>query len=912
MSRASLGAIASFVASALLVACGGGGGTNPPAGNDAGVSIDDFMRRLPTSCAFDCKNGCPDEAVGPFVCPAMDDWSKIPHDDACGASAPPTPTPVKGQCTATEPTGEAIAKAGAHGAGWILPDGHRLAPAGMEAILSDATHVGGFPVSVAPIPSTHYAIVVEAGFGDHLVRTIDLDALANGKTPVVVSTVPISFANWGLAVRPGETAGTHRAYVSGGDSGKIFALDVADATGVATLIDAKAIDLGTGPTADGKTGPYFAAGIAVTADGKKLVATSVLAQDVRVMSLDASSWGKELARVELGHAEHYTVAMDPNDATGEVAYVTLWGNASVVSIDLATGTAKQTIAVGKDPEQMAFLDARWMVVAAADGDVLTLVDRVAGAAVASVPISQDSSGKTTHGWAPTAMVFDAAGKRLYVAESIVDAVEVFDVDLSGATPTLTSRGRLPTGWWPTDLALDGSTPPRLLVLDGRGHGTGSGTGAHFSPGDGEIAQVMHGSIELVDFAKVDLAAATKTADANADLKNVGGYPTVQCPPGVDDFPIPTTNDHRSRQIQHVVLVVRENKNFDGVLGDMPNVDGKADDVLDPGHMDEIWTNFRAIGRTWSMADNYYTDAEYSSQGHVWTTYGRTTDFTEKSWLNAAAGKGRILSGGVTEVGRAEEGSIFEWLLQQNVEFDVLGEATGAPKPPAGKRNPVDGNFPGLFQQITLEDVNKSCYVAARARVLCDFHDFVYVTLSNDHTVGGGAGRPTPETMIAVNDEATGVLLDAISHSPMWPSTLVIVTEDDPQDGADHVDLHRTPIVFASPWVKRGYVARGHYDVASIMKLLMHVRGIPYPSEVVARAPLPLEMFTSTPDYSPFTFSPRKWPRSCNSGKTSFAVEASQWTDWDDVDEQIGLGVHVRKMMKASPEERGPMLPKNLP
>jgi hypothetical protein len=110
-------------------------------------------------------------------------------------------------------------------------------------------------------------------------------------------------------------------------------------------------------------------------------------------------------------------------------------------------------------------------------------------------------------------------------------------------------------------------------------------------------------------------------------------------------------------------------------------------------------------------------------------------------------------------------------------------------------------------------------------------------------------------------------------------------------------------------VKKGYVAHGHYDVASILKLAMNIRGIPYPNDVIARAPLPLEMFTSTPDYTQYTFTPRSWPRACNSGTTKFSIEAAQWSDWDDVDEQIGLGMHVRRMLKATPEERGPLVDK---
>ncbi|MGZ5971343.1 MAG: hypothetical protein ACXWP4_26920, partial [Polyangiales bacterium] len=375
-----------------------------------------------------------------------------------------------------------------------------------------------------------------------------------------------------------------------------------------------------------------------------------------------------------------------------------------------------------------------------------------------------------------------------------------------------------------------------------------------------------------------------------------------------DFPVPRTNtEGASKIIKHVIFVVRENKAFDGVLGDMPGVDGDPKKILSPTKQDSLWRNFRGIGKTWTLADNYYTDAEFSSQGHVWTTYGRTTDFTERVWHIAASGKGRDLGGGVTEAGRAAEGSIFEWMLGQNVEFDIMGEATGLPKIPAPpKRNPLDTQYPGIAQNVGLEDVTKACYFAARARVRCDLHDFSYVTLPNDHTFGGGSGRPTPETMIAVNDEATGMLLDALGRSPFWADTLVIITEDDPQDGGDHVDLHRTPIAFAGPWVKKGYVAKGHYDVASLVKLFAHLRGLPYPNAVVARAPLPLEMFTSTPDFATWTALPRTEPRACNSPGSSFATEAAGW-DWDEIDEQQGLGRHVQRMLRATEKERGPLL-----
>jgi DNA-binding beta-propeller fold protein YncE len=882
-----------FSLAAVLLATSCNGDDSSPKPNDSGVAIDldDFVRGLPSSCAFNCKNGCPDERVGPFACPALGPWEAMPHDDACGA-APVAPAPVKGKCEIGAPTGEALRRAGAiDGTTFVLPDGHRITPEGKRLTLVDDAHVGGFPVSIARATGTRFAVIVEAGYGDHLVRSIDTDAMS------IVSTVRVARASWGLVVR--AEGATHRVLVSGGGSGKIWSLKL-DVAGKLTLDETATIDLGM-ISSSGEPAPFFTAGIAVTPDGKRLIATASRSTEAKIVSLETADYGKTVASAALGGNEQFGVAIDPADTVGESAWVAMWEDAKVVAIDARTGEVKRSIATGKNPEGIAFLDTRFMVVSAADGDTLTVIDRVAGSVVATIPIDKPQS----HGWSPTALAYDATNKRLYVAESIINAVEVFDVAFAtGAAPTLSSRGRIPTAWWPTDLVLDGT---RLLVLDGRGSGTGSGrTGKHFGPHEGEIAESMRGSLGSVDLATLDLTAASAKVEQNLALADTPGYPTPTC---TDDFPIPLTNTSGpSQQIKHFVFVVRENKTFDALLGDIPGLEGAADKTLIPGKMDEIAPNFRGIGKAWTIADNYYTDAEFSSQGHVWTTYGRTTDFTERVWHIAASGKGRELGGGVTEAGRAEEGSIFEWLLALNVEQDILGEATGLPLPPKGKRNPLDQSYPGLAQMVGLEDTTKACYFAARARARCDLHDFVYVTLPNDHTFGGGAGNPTPETMMSVNDEATGMLLDALGRSPFWANTLVIITEDDPQDGGDHVDLHRTPIVFAGPFVKRGYVAKGHYHVASLVKLFAHVRGLPYPNEVVARAPLPLELFTSTPDYTPWKTLPRTWPRACNSSGSAFATEAAGW-DFDEIDEQKGLGRHVREMLRATPAERGPLLEK---
>ena len=313
-------------------------------------------------------------------------------------------------------------------------------------------------------------------------------------------------------------------------------------------------------------------------------------------------------------------------------------------------------------------------------------------------------------------------------------------------------------------------------------------------------------------------------------------------------------------------------------------------VMIPGKMDDVFANQRKVAKTFTNFDNYYTSAEQSIQGHVWTVNGRTNDYTERTWLVTW---GRATRGTIAQQAtRTVEGGIFHWLQREKVLFDDMGESVGSVDDDGQtpKNCCEDSRFPGgpIISQDS-EDTQKNCYIVARARGTCDLKPFTYVLNPNDHTSGLSAGKPSPETYIAIGDEGLGILIDGLSRSPTWQDTLVIVTEDDPQDGGDHVDLHRTPMYMAGPWVKRGYVSKGHYDVSSIHKLIAHIFGKSYPNELVARASLPFDAFSATPDFSPYVMAKRTTPLACNGAGTSGAVTAamSGW-DFSQPDNQPGL------------------------
>ncbi|MFT3773322.1 MAG: hypothetical protein QM820_48705 [Minicystis sp.] len=527
--------------------------------------------------------------------------------------------------------------------------------------------------------------------------------------------------------------------------------------------------------------------------------------------------------------------------------------------------------------------------------------------VTSAPIEADP--KALHGGEPSVPAVDPTTGRLYVTLGGDNAVAAFDVDTKQTPPSVTRVGLLGTGWWPSGVVVrsDGA----LVVTSLRGHGGGP-IPMPFGFGDSDIGERMKGSVQwIAKPADPELSAGATAVAADNDAGKRNGAPSVTCPSGASDFPLPATNQGGSPVIDHVFFILKENKNFDSVFGDLPGVDGEPAYTLKAttADMDAVWHNVRSAARTFAISDNYYTDAVYSTQGHVLATYGRSSDFNERTWATSGARPNSprgLPGGGVSEVGRPLEGSLFDWLLANQIPLDILGEADGVPAVAPGEKSPLDGHYPGVIQAITANDLPKACYAAGRVRVGCDVGRFVYQTLPNDHTVGLSSNNPTPEVMCAVNDEATGIMLDAISHSPYWKSSIVIITEDDPSSGGEHVDSHRTPLTIVSPWVKRGYVSKTHIDVASLHKMYAHIFGKPYLNRQVAGAMLPFDLFTSTPDYTPFTYTPRQWPLAC--GMTAGPVppgeaELTKMWDFSREDQQPGLSAQIVRAMRGKPIEK---------
>ncbi len=773
----------------------------------------------------------------------------------CFATAEDFPTPPTGACTVALGDG-AEATAGDDGTGgFIIPGGERLTRAGRNAA------VGGFPMRAIAIPGTRFVVVTDGGLREETLAVMNVDTLDIVHRETFAYD-PSDALFLGLAI----SADGRELWASGGGTNEVIAYDFDPATGALTRDAARSF------TVSASTDDGYVAGLALRDDG--VLAVALMFGD-QILFYDTAA-GAELRRAPVEELAYpYDVVFSPDGAD---VWVSLWADRQVARIDVASGAVEATVDVGKNPQGLALSpDGATLAVACSDSDSVALIDLVSGLVSDTVWVIGEDAPR---GAAPASLRYGADG-RLYVANALENAIAVFDPAMGHARV-----GAIPTMWHPTDvLPLDDGT---LFFVNGRD----TGTGPNVAPSTDDITELLGGSVSALDPGTFDDAQlAAWELEIQANNERMRDFASVECPPGATyDFPIPQPGGGPSTAIRHVVLIIRENKTYDAYLGDLtdaagaPHGNGDPDLTLIPRDViEDVIPNTRALARQFGLGDNYYSHAEQSVQGHFWTTHGRTTDFVERTWLTSW---GRNFwtapPQGTSEMGTPEEGSAFDFLSANDISATNYGEIVGA-----GGLRP-DRRYPGLVYSY-LPDRDKGDHVAMRVQRECDLRSFTYIVLPNDHTQGLSPGRQTPSSMIADNDDGVGRIVHGISHSTFWPESLIIVIEDDPQDGGDHVDNHRSPLLVISPWVRRGHVSSVHYSEASIFRTVQLIFGVAEPHNRSWEHAAPLyDLFTSTPDFTPYERVERRWPEETNPFDDSMMARISDNYDWSEPDEQPGL------------------------
>lgn len=768
---------------------------------------------------------------------------------------------------------------GRYAEGVSLVSGRLVNPVGRR------TTVGDFPVALAVSPDGRTGVLANSGQGegapeqsDESLQVVDL---ASGR---VVQTVrdrekgKPTFYNAGLAW---SRDGTH-VFASGGGNDQVYdyavrgqRLTLAGRWKSSAKAGAPTVP-GTGNGGIPPTAPLagdvaaYSRGVAALPDGSAVLVTNEQGSSVAALSTRGGAllWETQLAGAVTGGAYPGAITLSPD---GKRAYVAAQGLNAVLTLDTARGAVLGTTPVGDHPVALAVAGGgRTLVVANANDDSLSVLDATAPVPTHVTQLSSHLLPGEANGSTPDAVAVDDQSGRVYVALAGDNAVAVYETDQSGPKrhdpSTLTFVGAVPAGYYPSALAVPGNG--HLLTASAKGLG-----GAPITSKKQYIVNRRSGLLTDVP-RPLGGVLASYTSAARTDLLQSTKANALR----PQDSPIPDEAHKGQSPIKHVVLVVRENRTFDQVFGDLKRKDADIQPAYTEfGEKDAkgrtVTPNIHALARQFSLSQNFYSDGEASIQGHHWTAEGTSTDYTEKSYLHYYSNRNHPYDPTLPIV-YPRCGAIFQQLAAQGRTFRNFGELVGlatsqAPTVRAapGAACPTPGgtydagsvanhsdNLGANLSLTSVKDTDKVEDIKAELAPLIaadKMPQFTYAVLGNDHTDGTAPGKKTPQALVATNDLAVGNLVDYLSHTPQWGSTAVFVVEDDSQDGLDHRDGHRNVLLVASPYAKRGALSSLHVSQASVLRTVELLLGMAPLSSYTQYAPVPYEMFTAKPDLTPY-------------------------------------------------------------
>ena len=535
---------------------------------------------------------------------------------------------------------------------------------------------------------------------------------------------------------------------------------------------------------------------------------------------------------------------------GKRVFVTVRSGSDVDAIDVASRTVTR-VTTGLHPSAIAVAGDR-LFVALTDADALGIFDASDLHSIATIPLGDTQPAEHVVGVSPNAI--SIADGEAFVSLGAANSVAVVRGDRLA--------GRVQAGWYPTDVAAAGE---KLYVLDGKGEGARPNPEMNHQGDAGYVAAIEFGSLRAYDLPDA-LAAG---GDPQGSLGwNAAFTSSVVRPNG---------------PIRHVFFVLKENRTYDEILGDVRA--GNGDPAL-AWFGAAVTPNEHAIAARFGLFDNAYANGEVSAPGHMWTDSAFSDDYMERFWPSNYGGR-RDLDDNSVGAG----GYIWQAARRAHVSFRDYGELADPGKTPASAWTPdvpsldgaIDPHYAGWdlrYGDLDRErEWQREFESMVRAGTLPAFE---FIWLPNDHTYGSKAGELTPRSYIAENDDALGKMLDALSHSKVWGSSVMFVTEDDAQDGPDHVSDQRTTTFVASPYA-RGGVRHEHYSTVSILRTIELILGLQPLSPYDAMALPMTAAFTAAPNLRPYDAIPPKVPLTQRNAKTAYGAALSATMDFSRPD-----------------------------
>lgn len=717
----------------------------------------------------------------------------------------------------------------------LLPNGWTLTPVGKNLQLGD------LPLNIAVSSSRRLLAVTNNGQSTQTLQLIDAEK------EVLVDSVIIPKSWLGLKF----SADDKYLYASGGNDNLILKYEVNGQPGPGHpgLVLADSIVLG-------KKWPEKISPAGIEIDDRRHLLYVVTKENNSLYIVDLSN-KSVLQRLDLG-GEGYTCLLSRDK---KELYITCWGCDKLLVFDTENRRFVSEIPVGDNPNDICLSkDSRWLFVANANDNSVSVIDNRKRQVVETLNAAlypDAPPGSTTN-----ALALSPDDRTLYVANADNNCLAVFDVSKPGSS---LSKGFIPVGWYPTAVKVIGK---KVWVANGKGLSSLANPQGPNPLGRRQEVNYQQGDLKKVQpvqyIAGLFKGAMSLFPEPNEKL--LGDYSALvyQNTPytkngelmakGEAGNPIPMKVGDGS-PIKHVFYIIKENRTYDQVLGDMKEGNGDSSLVL---FGERVTPNQHAIAREFVLFDNFYVDAEVSMDGHSWSMGGYANDYLEKNWVVSYGGRGGSYDGeGHRAIANNKGGFIWDHCQRAGVSFRTYGEFADDQKP----NIPVlEGHYCSTYRSWDL-----GFYDTARmTQWKTDFDSLLAanalpqlntVRFGNDHTEGLRKGRLTPFAHVADNDLAVGEFVEYLSKSPVWKESVVFILEDDAQNGPDHVDAHRSPVYVVGGLVKRHYVDHTMYSTTSVLRTIELILGMPPMSQYDAAATPMWRCFSTTADLQPFRSLP---------------------------------------------------------
>lgn len=758
----------------------------------------------------------------------------------------------------------------------LLPNGWRITPAGRHVELAD------YVLNVLPSPDGKHLVALNCGHGPHGLNVIDAQSLA------IVQHVPLKSAWLGLAWAPdGRTL-----YVSGGNGESrvnptaapiyAFGFDGQRLTEKPTRTfshQLPAKEICWSGLLHHPTKPILYA----AHRGTQPTAGHVVAFDTRT--------GEILAKYPTG-INPYTLALD---AARDLLFVSNWGDQSVTALDLATGKTRATIPVGHNPCDLALAPDGRLFVACSNENSVHVIDTKAFKAIEVISTAMHRQAPV--GSTPNALTLDPTGKVLFVANADNNNVAVISIDEPELSHVL---GFVPSAWYPAALSLSAD---RATLYIGSAKGLGSyanergprspllkdNSGQKAGERGDHIARLQRGSVTALPLGNLrpEIKALTRQALANSPYHD---ELLARARPSTAGPSILPRDVGAGSPIKHVIYIIKENRTYDQVFGDLPQGNGDPRLCI---FGKEITPNHHRLAEEFVLIDNLFCDAEVSVDGHSWSNAAYATDFNEKRWPPQYGGHSASVRG---PADHPSSGYLWDLAAKKGLTYRSYGEFA--------ERVSDGSNILAQGRVATL--VNHTCPKFLRGRdteklaaFLEEFDayeknydakdpalrlpNYIVMSLGEDHTQGTTPGAPTPIAAVANNDWALGQLVDRVSHSKYWGETAIFVIEDDAQNGPDHVDARRTVGLVVSPYTRRKGVDSTLYTTSSMVRTMELLLGLPPMTQFDAAAMPMYACFGTERDLAPFAHSAPRVNVNARNGRNAPGAKESLSMDFSEYD-----------------------------